>query len=49
MARKYTQIFFRVHYLFQDANNCPRAKLTENCGKDRGYFVYFPSNILQRA
>ena len=31
LARKYTQIFVRGHYLFREANSFPRAKLEENC------------------
>ena len=31
LARKYARIFVRGHYLFQEANSFPRAKLEENC------------------
>ena len=31
LARKYTRIFVRGHYLFREANSFPRAKLEENC------------------
>lgn len=35
LARKYTLIFVRAHYLFQLADSFPGAKLVENC-KRRG-------------
>ena len=31
LARKYARIFVRGHYLFQEANSFPRAKLEQNC------------------
>ena len=31
LARKYSRIFVRGHYLFREANSFPRAKLEENC------------------
>ena len=31
LARKYAPLFVRGHYLFQEANSFPRAKLEENC------------------
>ena len=31
LAQKYARIFVRGHYLFQEANSFPRAKLEENC------------------
>ena len=31
LARKYTRIFVRGHYLFREANSFPRAKLEEKC------------------
>ena len=31
MARKYAWIFVHGHYLLQEANSFPRAKLEENC------------------
>ena len=31
LAQKYARIFVRGHYLFQEANSFPRAKLKENC------------------
>ena len=31
LAQKYAWIFVRRHYLFQEANSFPRAKLEENC------------------
>ena len=31
LARKYACKFVREHYLFQEANRFPRAKLEENC------------------
>ena len=31
LVRKYARIFVRGHYLFQEANSFPRAKLEENC------------------
>ena len=39
LARKYTRIFVRGHYLFREANSFPRAKLEENCELR----VYYPS------
>ena len=31
LARKYTRIFVRGHYLFREANSFPRAQLEEKC------------------
>ena len=31
LARKYAKIFVREHYLFREANSCPRVQLEENC------------------
>ena len=31
LARKYAWIFVHRHYLFQEANSFPRAKLEKNC------------------
>jgi len=31
LARKYARLFVRGHYLFQEANSFPRAKLEEKC------------------
>jgi len=31
LARKYPRIFVHGHYLFQETNSFPRAKLEENC------------------
>ena len=31
LARKYSRIFVRGHYLFREENSFPRAKLEENC------------------
>ena len=38
LARKYSRIFVRGHYLFREENSVPRAKLEENCelrGRDK--------------
>jgi len=31
LARKYSRMFVRKHYLFREANSFPRAKREENC------------------
>ncbi len=47
LACKYALIFVRGHYLFQEPNSFPRAKLEENCDL-RSFWELSFSNVFKR-
>ena len=59
VARKYTRIFVRGHYLFLEANSFPRelrgtdnvqGQISEHIfAPNEGYCVYYPSNLFRNA